>query len=74
MSPPAPAGGLFGIRLRFARPDLTVRRGLRLGSTVRTGVDRGFAAWAVNLYGARPDFRPAIGTGDGLLQLDRAAM
>jgi hypothetical protein len=63
----------FGIKLRFARPDLIVRRGFRPGAAIRTGVDRGFAAWAVNLYGARPDFRPAIGTGEGLLQLDRAA-
>jgi hypothetical protein len=62
-----------GIRLRFARPDLIVRRGLRPGNVVRAGIDRGFAAWAVNLYGVRPDFRPAIGTGEGLLQLGRAA-
>jgi hypothetical protein len=60
----------LGVKLRLAHPDLIVRRGWRPGTTVRTGIDRGFTAWTVNLYAARPDFRPAIGTGEGLLRLD----
>jgi hypothetical protein len=58
-----------GIKLQIAHPDLVVRRGLRPGTTIRTGADRGFTAWAINLYAARPDYRPAIGTDDGLRQL-----
>jgi hypothetical protein len=62
----------YGVKLRFGRPDLVVRRGLRPGAAIRTGADRGFTAWAVNLYTARPDFRPAIGTAEGLLLLNPA--
>jgi hypothetical protein len=59
----------YGVKLRVGRPDLIVKRGLRPGTAIRTGADRGFTAWAVNLYTARPDFRPAIGTLEGLRQL-----
>lgn len=59
----------YGVRLRLARPDLIVRRGLRPGTSVRTGADRGFTAWAVNVYAARTDLRPTIGTEEGLLRL-----
>jgi hypothetical protein len=55
-----------GVKLRVEHPELVVRRGLRPGATIRTGADRGFTAWAINLYAARPDYRPAIGTNDGL--------
>jgi len=58
-----------GVKLRVGRPDLIVKRGLRPGTAIRTGADRGFTAWAVNLYTARPDFRPAVGTLEGLRQL-----
>jgi len=58
-----------GVRLRFTHPDLVVRRGFRPGAAIRTGADRGFTAWAVNLYTAHPNFRPSIGTTDGLLRL-----
>lgn len=58
-----------GIKLRVRNPELIVRRGFRPGTTIRTGADRGFTAWAINLYAARPDYRQAIGTDDGLLQL-----
>jgi hypothetical protein len=58
-----------GIKLRVAHPELIVRRGFRPGTTIRTGADRGFTAWAINLYAARPDYRQAIGTNDGLLRL-----
>jgi hypothetical protein len=61
-----------GINLSFTRPELVVRRGLGSGKAVRTGADRGFAAWAINLYAARPDLRPTIGTGEGLRQLSPA--
>lgn len=37
---------------------------------VQTGADRGFTAWAINVYAARPDWRPTIGTDDGLLHLE----
>jgi hypothetical protein len=58
-----------GVKLSFARPDLVVRRGFRPGTTIRTGADPGFTAWAINLYAARPDFRTTIGTDEGLLRL-----
>jgi hypothetical protein len=58
-----------GIKLRVVHPELVVRRGFRPGTTIRTGADRGFTAWAINLYAARPDYRQAIGTNDGLLRL-----
>jgi hypothetical protein len=58
-----------GVKLNFARPDLVVRRGFRPGTTLRTGADPGFTARAINLYAARPDFRTAIGTDEGLLRL-----
>jgi hypothetical protein len=53
-------------KLRLTRPDMVVRRGLRPGTSVATGADPGFTAWAINLYAARPDYRPMIGTHDGL--------
>jgi hypothetical protein len=59
----------YGVRLRVARPDRLVRRGLRPGLDLGTGADRGFTAWAINLYATRPDDRPAIGTDDELLRL-----
>jgi hypothetical protein len=58
-----------GVKLRFARPELVERRGFRPGTSIRTGADPGFTAWAINLYALRPDLRPAIGTHEGLLQL-----
>ncbi len=58
-----------GVKLRIVHPELVMRRGFRPGTTVRTGADRGFTAWAINLYAARPDYRRAIGTNDGLLEL-----
>jgi hypothetical protein len=58
-----------GVKLRVRNPELVLRRGFRPGTTVRTGADRGFTAWAINLYAARPDYRQAIGTDDGLLRL-----
>lgn len=64
-----------GVKLRFARPELVKRRGLgsgrkgRPGASIRTGADRGFTAWAINLYAARPEYRPTIGTSEGLLLL-----
>jgi hypothetical protein len=60
----------FGVKLRVARPDLVVRHGWRPGTTIRTGADRGFTAWALNLYTARPDYRATIGTDDGLRRLE----
>ncbi|MFI1993059.1 hypothetical protein [Actinoplanes sp. NPDC020271] len=59
----------IGVKLRFARPDLVQRRGLRRSSGVRFGADRGFAAWAVNLYSSRPELRPTIGTDEGLQRI-----
>jgi hypothetical protein len=59
----------YGVKLTFARADLVVRRGFRPGTAVRTGADRGFTAWAINLYALRPDLRPTIGTDEGLLWL-----
>ena len=59
-----------GVKLRFTRPDLVERRGFRPGESIRTGADRGFTAWAINLYAMRPDLRPAIGTHEGLRQLN----
>jgi hypothetical protein len=59
----------YGLRLRLGRRDLLVRRGFRPGAGLSTGADRGFAAWAVNIYAARPDLRPSIGTPDGLRHL-----
>jgi hypothetical protein len=59
----------YGIKLRVGYPELVRRRGFRPGTTIRTGADRGFTAWAINRYAARPDDRPAIGTEDGLLSL-----
>ena len=32
--------------------------------------DRGFTAWAINVYATRPEFRPAIGTSEGLTHLE----
>jgi hypothetical protein len=58
-----------GVKLRVAHPELVVRRGFRPGTTIRTGADPGFTAAAINLYAARPDYREAIGTDDGLLRL-----
>jgi hypothetical protein len=58
-----------GVKLRITHPELVVRRGFRPGTTIRTGADRGFTAWAINLYAARPDYRRSIGTNDGLLPL-----
>jgi hypothetical protein len=66
---PAAQPGNSGVTVRVAHPELVVRRGFRPGMTVRTGADRGFAAWAINLYAARADYRPAIGTSDGLARL-----
>jgi hypothetical protein len=59
-----------GVKLRLARPDLAVRRGFRAGTSIATGADPGFTAWAINLYAARPADRPAIGTQEGLHRLD----
>jgi hypothetical protein len=59
----------FGVKLQITHADQVVRRGLRTGRTIQTGADRGFTAWAINLYAARPDLRPMIGTDDGLRQL-----
>jgi hypothetical protein len=58
-----------GVRLRIGRPELIQRRGWRPGTLIRTGADRAFTAWAINLYAQRPDLRSAIGTEDGLLLL-----
>jgi hypothetical protein len=58
-----------GVRLRIARPELVQRRGFRPGTSIRTGADRGFTAWAINLYATRPEYRPAIGTAEGLFLL-----
>jgi hypothetical protein len=66
---PAAAPTSSGVKLRLAHPDLVVRRGLRPGTTIGTGADRGFTAWAINRYVAQPDDRPAIGTREGLAQL-----
>ena len=57
---------LQGVKLLIARPDLVQRRGFRPGTSIRTGADRGFTAWAINLYAARPEYRPTIGTDEGL--------
>lgn len=59
----------YGVKLRLARPDRVVRRGIRRGTAIASGADRGFTAWAINLYANQPDDRPAIGTDDGLLRL-----
>lgn len=56
----------LGIKLRLTRPDMLVRRGLRPGTNIATGADPDFTTWAINLYAARPDHRPTIGTHDGL--------
>jgi hypothetical protein len=66
---PAAMPTSFGIKFRVRYPELVVRRGFRPGTTIRTGADRGFTAWAINLYAARPHYRQAIGTNDGLLRL-----
>ncbi|WP_030443779.1 hypothetical protein [Actinoplanes subtropicus] len=58
-----------GIMLRIVHPELVIRRGFRPGTTIRTGADRGFTAWAINLYAARPDYLHTIGTDEGLLRL-----
>jgi hypothetical protein len=58
-----------GITVTAARPDLTVRRGLRLGKTLATGADRGFTAWAINVYANQPHLRASIGTEAGLIRL-----
>jgi hypothetical protein len=63
---PAAEPTTSGVRLRMARPELVVRRGFRPGTSIGAGADRGFAAWAINLYAARPDLRPPIGTDEGL--------
>lgn len=55
----------LGVKLRLTRPDLVVRSGLRPGMSIATGSDPGFTAWAINLYAARPDYRPTIGTHGG---------
>jgi hypothetical protein len=64
---PAAESTIGGVKLRFARPELVERRGFRPGRSIGTGADRGFTAWAINLYATRPDLRPAIGTDEGLL-------
>jgi hypothetical protein len=56
-----------GVKLRIARPELVQRRGFRPGTSIPTGADRGFTAWAINLYAQRPDLRSGIGTDEGLL-------
>jgi hypothetical protein len=56
----------LGVKLRLTRPDLVVRSGLRPGTSIATGTDPGCTAWAINLYTARPDYRPTIGTHGGL--------
>lgn len=66
---PAAEPTSFGVKLRFAHPELVARRGFGPGTTISTGADRGFTAWAINLYAARPDYRQTIGTEDGLLRL-----
>jgi hypothetical protein len=58
-----------GVKLRIGRPDLLQRRGFRPGTSIRTGADRGFTALAINLDAARPEYRPAIGTNEGLILL-----
>jgi hypothetical protein len=67
---PAARAGSLVVKLRLARPDLVVRRGFRPGTNITTGADPRFTAWAINLYAARPDYRPDIGTQDGLHRLN----
>jgi hypothetical protein len=63
---PAADPARLGVKLRFTRPDLVVRSGFRPGTSIAAGTDPGCTAWAINLYAARPDYRPTIGTPGGL--------
>jgi hypothetical protein len=67
---PAAVPTTTGVKLRLTRPELVRRRGFRPGSTIRTGADRGFTAWAINLYATRPEYRRTIGTEEGLRLLE----
>ncbi|SCG72383.1 hypothetical protein GA0070613_5069 [Micromonospora inositola] len=58
-----------GVKLGLAHPELLVRRGIRPGTMIATGADPAFTARAINMYTARPDYRPTIGTHDGLRHL-----
>jgi hypothetical protein len=68
---PAAQPNSLSVKLRLARPDLVVRRGFRPGTYIATGADPRFTAWVINLYAARPDYRPDIGTQDGLRRLNQ---
>jgi hypothetical protein len=60
------------VRLDYARPDLTRRRGLA-GTTKRldTHVDTGFLAAAISFYARHPEHRTGIGTDDGYRRLQQ---